>query len=153
MQNTSTLKAMLLAAGTAGALGLALAVTPVSAADDGDDYADQRAAQVTDQNGEEIEVIAPRLRVERGVGINPPEKLTTSAAVYYGDLDLRTRAGEHTLRVRVREATGSICDELDSMYPESQSAIEYDKCYRQAVTDAMHRVNRTIRNARYASND
>jgi UrcA family protein len=63
-----------------------------------------------------------------------PHPDTLSARVPYGDLDLITRAGQKTLRQRVRKAAHAMCGQLQD--PTDPSGLVFE-CEDQAVDKAV----------------
>ncbi len=119
------------AAVTLGALSL-ISVAPASAQDYGQSYYDNS----TDVGG--LTVTAPR-RQERSFNGAPIERVAVSRHVNVSDLDLGTNEGMHVLKVRVRYAARSACDELDNAWVAGYvpAADQQDNCYRVAVRRAM----------------
>jgi UrcA family protein len=178
----SKLKTDYLAVAAAGALGLFLAASPASAADDEyvDDpaYAEQDNGTVADEEyadpndvsdaGDmdetavdaaddaddtqlaeadmEVVVSAPRMRVDPDPTLRQG-RMTESRAVSFADLDLRSRAGAHELRSRVREAADEICGSLADAYPAD--VADYGTCYRESVRNGLVRANAAITDARH----
>lgn len=100
---------------------------------------------------EEVEVIAPRPRpkIERGNNIDlAPQKVSLSQAVPLGDLDLRTAAGAHEARARVRDAAYSVCGRLVTMVRYRQPGTP--SCFRQALSDGLVRADEAIWTARHS---
>jgi UrcA family protein len=100
-----------------------------------------------DSTTETIRVYAPhRFIVERGPGIGPIQKISTSRSVRFDDLDLRSRAGARELRTRVSEAASEICSQLAdiSRVPEQPGT----SCLKEAAQDALVRADAAIRDAR-----
>ncbi|MGN6516560.1 MAG: UrcA family protein [Rhizomicrobium sp.] len=95
---------------------------------------------------ENITVTAPRFHAE-GNPMNPvPDKVSLSMRVRYDDLDLRSRGGAHSLRIRVRDAAQDVCDQLADAYPFYQ--LNGTSCYKTALQDGMVRADAAIRGAR-----
>lgn len=125
-------KSLLRTALVAGALGFA--AMPALAQDDG--YS----------GNESVTVTAPRFHVE-GNRMRPvPEKVSLSTQVRYDDLDLRSRRGAHSLRLRVRDAAQDVCGQLADAYPFYQ--LNGTSCYKTALQDGMVRADAAIRDAR-----
>lgn len=123
----------------AGAIGLALAASSANA----QDYGRYNSAY---QDDEDIQVTAPRFRVE-GNRVNLPlEKISLSTHVPYGDLDLRTWRGARELKLRVRDAAQDTCARLAEAYPLKQALGT--NCYKTAVQNGELRANAAIRDAR-----
>jgi UrcA family protein len=120
---------------------LLLATAPAANAQDR-----YRNASYSDESREQVIVIAPRVHEERGATLGIPSKVSMSQPVPYDDLDLRTRTGAHELRLRVADTARNICDRLADNYPYRE--VPGRSCYKEAVSDAMIRVNEAIRDAR-----
>ncbi|HKD21794.1 MAG TPA: UrcA family protein [Rhizomicrobium sp.] len=89
---------------------------------------------------------APTYRVDHPHLNVPIENVSLSLPVHYGDLDLRTREGAHALRMRIRQAVGTVCGQLIDMYPVG---VESDaQCFRDALATSMARADAAIQNAR-----
>jgi UrcA family protein len=123
--------------------GAAFFLTAAPAAQAQDPY---KNASYSDESREQVIVIAPRVHEERGATLGIPSKVSMSQPVSYDDLDLRTRTGAHELRLRVADTARNICDRLADNYPYRE--IPGRSCYKEAVSDAMIRVNEAIRDAR-----
>jgi UrcA family protein len=98
-------------------------------------------------DNEQVIITAPHFFHQQPSLLNtPPENVSLSVPVRYGDLDLRTRAGAHELRDRIRVAADDVCRQLIYAYP---TALDPDGgCYRDAVAFAMPRADAAIRDAR-----
>jgi UrcA family protein len=131
------LAAALLAAGVAGT-GLAMSSSGASAQDYGTPYATVPTNSVI--------VTAPRYRHDHNYLNTPPENVSLSLPVRYDDLNLRTREGVRELHRRVHIVAGQVCGQLIDMYPVG---VDSDAtCYRNAVAEAMPRVDAAIQTAR-----
>jgi UrcA family protein len=115
----------------AGAFGLALASTAGA-----QDY----------QSNEDIQVTAPRFRLQSTHPNGPLEKVSLSTHVRYDDLDLRTRGGARELKMRVRDAAQETCMRVAEAYPVYQQFGT--NCYKSALEDGELRANAAIRGAR-----
>jgi UrcA family protein len=124
----------------AGAIGAILATSAAHALD----YDRDRATYAS--STETIEVIAPRLRVERAPLNGPVNKISLSRHVRYDDLNLRTARGASELRARVRDAAQDVCGTLAQAYPVAEAPGT--SCYKTALQDALLRVDGAIRDAR-----
>jgi UrcA family protein len=101
---------------------------------------------------EEVIVTAPRQHFrEEGSGPRsldlPPEKVSLSRAVHFGDLDLTTWDGADRLRTRVVRAARQVCGQLRDAYPFEQLSTG-TRCYREAVQNALVRADEAISAAR-----
>jgi UrcA family protein len=120
---------------------------------DADDM-DQTAVDETDdadgtqvaETDMEVVVSAPRMRIDPDPTLRPG-RMTASQAVSFADLDLRSRAGAHELRNRVREAADEICGGLAETYPAD--IADYGTCYRESVRNGLVRADAAIRDARH----
>jgi UrcA family protein len=114
-----------------GSLSL-LSASPVSAQDNDQSYYDNS----TDVGG--LIVVAPP-RQERSFNGAPIERVAVRRHVNVSDLDLGTSEGMHILKVRVRYAARSACDELDNAWVAGYvpAADQPDNCYRVTVRRAM----------------
>jgi UrcA family protein len=83
----------------------------------------------------EITVYGARRQERDSTTGAPIETVRASRVVYYGDLDLSTRAGAHVLRARVARAANAACDELDVAYPIATS--DSPPCFETAYREAM----------------
>jgi len=100
---------------------------------------------------EEVIVTAPPERFrEQGFGPRsldfPPERVSLSRAVHYGDLDLRTWRGASELRRRVVYTAHGICGELRDAYPFHRLSTS-NRCERDAVENGLVRADAAIRDA------
>jgi len=115
----------------AGAFGLALA-----SAAGAQDY----------QSSEDIQITAPRFKVQTTHVNGPLEKVSLTTHVRYDDLNLRTRAGARELKMRVRDAAQDTCMRVAEAYPVYQQLGT--NCYKSALQDGELRANAAIRDAR-----
>jgi UrcA family protein len=134
-------------AGAAVAIALTAAAPFVPAMAQGDaDRADSSS----------ITVYSP-LRVEnhRSPGGMTERTLTSSSAVYYDDLNLRTQWGRDQLDDRIKLAAEQTCDYLDDLYPLDSSSTSSFDCVKKAVRDARPQVYLAVANfdGGYAYND
>ena len=97
----------------------------------------QRATEIF-----EIIVTAPRVAVHQTSRPMGAAGVSMSYAVGYADLDLTRQDGRTELEERVRVAAEEICEFLTERYPSSQTSAAY--CTRQALRDAMQRVQQAI---------
>ncbi len=126
------------------AVGLPLALSPANA----QDYGPYGPPVYYGPPQEQLEVNAPRFREEH-VPLNAPlEKVSLSAAVPYGDLDLRSREGARELRYRVRDAAWQVCSNLAEAYPVYRATGT--SCFKTAYDDAMVRADEAISTTRIA---
>ena len=127
------------------ALAIVLAASSVRA--QGYDY--YRDDQAYAQNGptERVEVIAPRIRPERGLlhGAQPA-RINLSDEVTASLSQLRTRSGARAFRQQIRYVARGICYDLRRAAPGPDDAAS---CYRDAVDDAMRHADAAIYRARY----
>lgn len=93
---------------------------------------------------EEIEVTAPRVPDTDARGL--PQRVSLSAGVAYGDLDLRTNRGARELRARIRHTAYQLCTEIDANYPGPGG--ETQACLRDAQRNAMNEAADIISDAR-----
>jgi len=133
--------ALLLSVSAAAAMEIGNYNTPEAAPDD------RINAAAYTPDTEEVIVTAPDIRMERNPVFGLPGKVTLSRRVAFNDLDLRDRSDARILRQRVRESAREICDTLADAQPLRQQPGT--SCYRDALNDAMPRVDAAIREARY----
>ena len=81
--------------------------------------------------------------------------LTSSSAVYYDDLNLRTQWGRDQLDDRIKLAAEQTCDYLDDLYPLDSSSTSSFECVKKAVRNARPQVYLAVANfdRGYAYND
>jgi UrcA family protein len=115
----------------AGAFGLAFA-----SAASAQDY----------QTSEDIQITAPRFKIQSTHPNGPLEKVSLSTHVRYDDLDLRTRRGAWELKARVRDAAQDTCMRVAEAYPFYQQFGT--NCYKTALENGELRANAAIRSAR-----
>lgn len=95
----------------------------------------------------EVQVIAPRPRPETNPRLGaPPEKISLSQSVPFGDLDLTTWRGAHALRERVRETAYDVCTRLRDYAPHRMPGTP--SCYREAVSNGLVRADEAIASTR-----
>jgi UrcA family protein len=94
---------------------------------------------------ESVIVIAPP-RADRS-SLAPTEITRLSTNVAYSDLDLRTYAGAHELRARVRDAARDVCGQLVARFPHA--LYDTTSCYKQALYSGLNRADTAIGNARH----
>jgi UrcA family protein len=94
---------------------------------------------------ENVIVIAPP-RTDRS-SLAPTEITRLSTNVAYSDLDLRTYAGAHELRARVRDAARDVCGQLVARFPHA--LYDTTSCYKQALYGGLNRADTAISNARH----
>jgi UrcA family protein len=131
-------------AGTAGAL---LAV-PAAAQDYG-----YGAVVYGPPADEEVIVTAPpSVFREQGSGLRsltlPPEKVSLSRAVHYGDLDLASWQGANELRHRVVATAQQVCGELRDAYPFERLSTS-NSCFRDAMENGLLRADEAIADAQF----
>ena len=130
----------------AAAVGLVLMATQASA----QDYGPPTPDTAYGPSNEQIVIQAPGFR-EQGTGRRPlgwpPERVSLSVPVSYGDLDLRTRAGAHELRSRVVRAAYGVCGQLRDAYP-FHPLNSSRSCLREARDNALSRADSTISEVR-----
>jgi len=136
------LAATLLAAGAVG-LGLVVSSSGASAQDYGYGPPAPYATVPTDT----VIVTAPRFRNDHNTINVPPENVSLSQPVRYADLDLRTWQGARELRRRVHIVAGQVCGQLIEEFPVGVDG-DNASCYRNAVAEAMPRVDAAIQTAR-----
>jgi UrcA family protein len=77
------------------------------------------------------------------------EIVTKSEVVRFGDLNLSSDAGIHTLYQRIRKAARKVCSQAnDSVHLEQRN---FRACENKAVADAVDKVNRPSLTAMYRS--
>ena len=104
-------------------------------------YDDGYAANVP----ENVIVIAPHVQTDHS-SLAPTEITKLSMNVAYDDLDLRSAAGAHELRARIRDAAHDVCGRLIARFPHALSNTT--SCYKQALYGGMNRADTAIREAR-----
>ena len=124
----------------AGAIGVVIAASAAHSQDR------DRATGYDNPSTETIEVIGPRLRVERSPMNGPVQRISFSRLVRYDDLNLRTSSGARELRVRIRDTAHDICAQLAAAYPIPEASGT--SCYRTALQDAQLRADEAIHDAR-----
>jgi len=124
----------------AALLVTALGATPASAQDS---YGSNVAYGSDTEN---VQVNAPRFRVEGSRMRGSLEKISLSGAVRYDDLNLRTRGGARELYLRVRDEAQNVCMHLEVAYPVREAPGT--SCYKTALENATLRANAAIRDAR-----
>jgi UrcA family protein len=143
MRFSSTISAALLA----GTAGLLLSAAPASA----QGYGYGEAAYGPPAN-EEVIVTAPPPTAfrEQGSGMRsldfPPERVSLSRAVPYGDLDLTSWQGANELRHRVVATARQVCGELRDAYPFHQLTTS-NRCFRDARENGLLRADAAIGDA------
>jgi UrcA family protein len=100
---------------------------------------------------EEVIVTAPPgVFREQGYGPRsldfPPERVSLSRAVHYGDLDLRTWRGASELRRRVVYTAREVCGTLRDAY-RFHRLPSSNRCERDAVENGLVRADAAIRDA------
>lgn len=112
--------------------------------------ADTRLSQAAyTPDTEEVIVTAPNIRMERNPVFGLPGKASLSRRVAYSDLDLTVPKDARELRARVRASAREICDTLRDAHPVREASGT--SCYRDALNDAMPRVDSAIREARFTA--
>jgi UrcA family protein len=127
----------------AGAFGLALAASPVSAQEYG-----AYGPAAYEAPPEQVEVYAPRFHTEHTPLNAPVEKVSLSMAVPYDDLDLRTWQGARELHHRVRDAAWQVCSNLREAYPFERAANT--SCFKTAYENAIVSADQAIGSTRIA---
>jgi UrcA family protein len=94
-----------------------------------------------------IIVTAPHKRTTgRSATGAPIEVMEAQSTVYFGDLNLATRAGQAELRSRVAGAADSACKWLDEVFPSGPMTEPptQAECRRDAIKRAERQVNDAI---------
>jgi len=94
---------------------------------------------------ENVIVIAPPYQTDHS-SLAPTEITKLSMNVAYDDLDLRSAAGAHELRARVRDAAHDVCDRLVARFPHA--LYDTTSCYKQALHGGLNRADTAIHEAR-----
>jgi len=98
-------------------------------------------------DGSSITVYSPLREETRRSGGTTERTLTSSASVYYDDLNLHTQWGRDQLDDRVKLAAERTCDYLDSLYPLDYATSRNDfECVRKAVNNARPQVYLAVAN-------